>query len=91
MIHERSQQTEIIVLCYSVPFSAGVGRTGVFCALCILIERLKSEAVIDVFQAVKQLREQRPAMVQTKVKNETVDRSKGFDFVSKALALLPAY
>ena len=48
--------------------SAGVGRTGVFCALSILIERLKSEGVVDVFQTVKQLRAQRPAMVQTKVR-----------------------
>lgn len=47
--------------------SAGVGRTGVFCGVNILIERLKAEAVVDVFQTVKQLREQRPAMVQTKV------------------------
>ena len=47
--------------------SAGVGRTGVFCALSILIEQLKSEGVVDVFQTVKQLRAQRPAMVQTKV------------------------
>ena len=47
--------------------SAGVGRTGVFCAVSILIERLKAEAVVDVFHTVKQLREQRPAMVQTKV------------------------
>ena len=49
--------------------SAGVGRTGVFCALSVLIERLKSEAVVDVFQTVKQLRAQRPAMVQTKVRS----------------------
>ena len=48
--------------------SAGVGRTGVFCALSVLIERLKSEGVVDVFQTVKQLRAQRPAMVQTKVR-----------------------
>ena len=47
--------------------SAGVGRTGLFCALSVLIERLKSEAVVDVLQAVKQLRAQRPVMVQTKV------------------------
>ena len=47
--------------------SAGVGRTGVFCALSNLIERLKTEHVIDVFQTVKMLRQKRPAMVQTKV------------------------
>ena len=48
-------------------FSAGVGRTGVFIALTNLIERLKTEAVVDVYQAVKRLRQQRTAMVQTKV------------------------
>ena len=47
--------------------SAGVGRTGVFCALSNLIERLKTEHVMDVFQTVKMLRQKRPAMVQTKV------------------------
>lgn len=60
---------------YSSSFSfasAGVGRTGVFCALSILIERLKSEGVVDVFQTVKQLRAQRPAMVQTKDQYEFV-------------------
>ncbi|KAJ7369444.1 hypothetical protein OS493_038944 [Desmophyllum pertusum] len=51
---------------------AGVGRTGVFCALSILIERLKSEGVVDVFQTVKQLRSQRPAMVQTKDQYEFI-------------------
>ena len=49
-------------------YSAGVGRTGVFCALSNLIERLKTEHVIDVFQTVKMLRQKRTAMVQTKVK-----------------------
>ena len=46
-------------------FSGGVGRTGVFIALSIGIERLKVEGTIDLFQAVRQLRTQRPAMVQT--------------------------
>ena len=43
--------------------SAGVGRTGVFCALSNLIERLKTEHVMDVFQTVKMLLQKRPAMV----------------------------
>ena len=55
--------------------SAGVGRTGVFCALSVLIDRLKSEAVVDVFQTVKQLRAQRPAMVQTKVSTSALTES----------------
>ena len=54
---------------FYVVISAGVGRTGVFCALSILIERLKSEGVVDVFQTIKLLRSQRPAMVQTKVRS----------------------
>ena len=51
----------------SVCFSAGVGRTGVFIGLCNMIERVRVEGVIDVFQTVRELRNQRPAMVQTKV------------------------
>ncbi|CAB4003337.1 partial, partial [Paramuricea clavata] len=54
----------------TVHCSAGVGRTGVFCALSNLIERLKTEHVIDVFQTVKMLRQKRPAMVQTKEQYE---------------------
>ena len=48
-------------------FSTGVGRTGVFIALCNMIERVRMEGVVDVFQTVRGLRAQRPAMVQTKV------------------------
>ena len=54
----------------SVSFdSGGVGRTGVFCGVSVMIERLKAEGVIDVFQTVQAMRLQRPAMVQTKVTN----------------------
>ena len=48
--------------------SSGVGRTGVFIALSIIMERIKREGVIDVFQTVKMLRIQRVAMVQTLVR-----------------------
>jgi len=48
-------------------FSAGIGRTGVFIALCNLIERVRVEGFVDVFQVVRELRTQRSAMVQTKV------------------------
>lgn len=47
--------------------SAGVGRTGVFIALSIVLERMRYEGVVDMFQTVKVLRTQRPAMVQTEV------------------------
>ena len=61
----KSQQTEesspMLVHC-----SAGVGRTGTFIALDILLEQSKTENV-DVFQCVNALREQRFQMVQTDV------------------------
>lgn len=47
--------------------SAGVGRTGVFITLSIVLERMRYEGVVDMFQTVKTLRTQRPAMVQTEV------------------------
>ncbi|XP_069048442.1 receptor-type tyrosine-protein phosphatase delta isoform X33 [Lepisosteus oculatus] len=49
----------------SVHCSAGVGRTGVFITLSIVLERMRYEGVVDIFQTVKMLRTQRPAMVQT--------------------------
>lgn len=50
-----------------LPPSAGVGRTGVFITLSIVLERMRYEGVVDIFQTVKMLRTQRPAMVQTEV------------------------
>ncbi|PIK36504.1 putative receptor-type tyrosine-protein phosphatase delta isoform X4, partial [Apostichopus japonicus] len=49
----------------TVHCSSGVGRTGVFVTLSIVLERMKYEGVVDIFQTVKMLRTQRPAMVQT--------------------------
>ncbi|XP_042163917.1 receptor-type tyrosine-protein phosphatase S-like isoform X6 [Oncorhynchus tshawytscha] len=51
----------------SVHCSAGVGRTGVFITLSIVLERMRYEGAVDIFQTVKMLRTQRPAMVQTEV------------------------
>ncbi|XP_045766838.1 tyrosine-protein phosphatase Lar isoform X5 [Maniola jurtina] len=49
----------------TVHCSAGVGRTGVFITLSTVLERMQYEGVVDVFQTVRTLRTQRPAMVQT--------------------------
>uniref|UniRef100_A0A8C1KRT3 protein-tyrosine-phosphatase n=1 Tax=Cyprinus carpio TaxID=7962 RepID=A0A8C1KRT3_CYPCA len=49
----------------TVHCSAGVGRTGVFITLSIVLERMRYEGVVDIFQTVKMLRTQRPGMVQT--------------------------
>lgn len=55
--------------------SAGVGRTGVFITLSIVLERMRYEGVVDMFQMVKTLRTQRPAMVQTEVSSPPVHGS----------------
>ena len=43
----------------TVHCSAGVGRTGVFITLSIVLERMQYEGVVDVFQSVRALRTQR--------------------------------
>ncbi|KAF8795429.1 Tyrosine-protein phosphatase Lar like protein [Argiope bruennichi] len=49
----------------TVHCSAGVGRTGVFITLSIVLERMQYEGVVDIFQSIRILRTQRPGMVQT--------------------------
>lgn len=49
----------------TVHCSAGVGRTGVFITLSIALERMRYEDHVDIYNTVKLLRNQRPAMVQT--------------------------
>ncbi|XP_061538925.1 protein tyrosine phosphatase receptor type Fa isoform X1 [Phycodurus eques] len=49
----------------TVHCSAGVGRSGVFITLSVVLERMRYEGALDVFHTVKTLRTQRPAMVQT--------------------------
>ncbi|XP_078574491.1 receptor-type tyrosine-protein phosphatase S-like isoform X2 [Branchiostoma floridae x Branchiostoma japonicum] len=49
----------------TVHCSSGAGRTGTFCAISTVLERVKAEGICDVFQVVKALRQQRPHMVQT--------------------------
>ena len=48
--------------------SGGCGRTGTYIAVSILIERLKTEGAVDVFQTVRKLRLQRPGMVSSVVR-----------------------
>ena len=51
----------------TVHCSAGVSRTGVFIALSLVLERMRYEGVVDLFQIVRLLRNQRPGMVQNEV------------------------
>ena len=55
--------------------SAGVGRTGVFITLSIVLERMRFEGVVDMFQTVNMLRMQRPFMVQSEVFQSAVAQS----------------
>ncbi|XP_062563518.1 phosphatidylinositol phosphatase PTPRQ [Armigeres subalbatus] len=45
--------------------SAGVGRTGTLIALDIILQRIQHEKKINIYETVKQLRNQRVKMVQT--------------------------
>ncbi|XP_070550725.1 receptor-type tyrosine-protein phosphatase alpha-like [Ptychodera flava] len=61
---ERAQQQSgdnaITVHCRN-----GIGRSGVFCAIVAVCEKIKVEQMVDVLQAVKTLRNNRPGMVET--------------------------
>ena len=48
-------------------FSAGVGRTGTFIVIDSMLDRVKAESTIDIFNFVAYLRTRRTAMVQTEV------------------------
>lgn len=58
---------------YLLVFSAGVGRTGTYIALDMLVEESnkpttsESQKDVDIFSCVDHLRKQRVAMVQTHV------------------------
>jgi protein tyrosine phosphatase len=49
----------------TVHCSDGLGRTGTFCAMFTVLERLKAEKVVDVFSTIKSLRTQRPGLLNT--------------------------
>lgn len=48
-------------------FRNGGGRSGMFCAIGIVVEMVKRQNVVDVFHAVKTLRNSKPNMVETPV------------------------
>ena len=58
-----SQDQPLLVHC-----SAGVGRTGTFITLDMMMQQMKAEATLSVCQCVRNLRTQRMKMVQTLVR-----------------------
>ena len=79
--------------------SGGCGRTGTYIAISILIERLKTEGVVDVFQTVRKLRLQRPGMVASLVRAQQTNHGRATHyklimtfyshFFSPSFSLLP--
>ena len=60
--HPYHRQDLLLVHC-----SAGVGRTGTFITLDSMLERIKEEDNLNIFEFVSTLRKQRVLMVQTAV------------------------
>ena len=59
---DQQEAGPIVVHC-----SAGVGRSGTFITLHSQLQRIASEATIDIFPFVRQMRYRRCHMVQTEV------------------------
>ena len=62
-VHPISNDAPLVVHC-----SAGVGRTGTFIALDIVMQAMQTDQTIDVYNCVKKLRIQRVQMVQELVR-----------------------
>lgn len=54
-------------VCLSPPCRNGGGRSGTFCACNILLEMIQYQNMVDIFYAVKTLRNCKPNMVESLV------------------------
>jgi len=84
-VHNANKKAALSTSPILVHSSYGAGRTGVFIALSVALESLRTEGIVDMFQIIKGLRYQRPYMVQTMEQYEycyqvICDFLKNFDF-----------
>lgn len=70
--HADAANTRLTRVCYC-SFSAGVGRSGTFIVIDAMLDRIKAEKTVDIFNYVAYLRSRRTAMVQTEVRKTVRD------------------
>ena len=73
--HFPSDPAPLVVHC-----SAGVGRSGTFIVLDIILQVLEAEASINVYECILKLRAQRCLMVQTEVSDSLVSSRVSYFF-----------
>ena len=67
--------------------SAGVGRTGTFILLDTVIQQIKNEGTLSIYNVLKNVRDQRMKMVQTKVTRIGIYNA--YSFVSDVVSIRP--
>ena len=72
--HRALQVSLFLELSSCVRFGArdGTGRTGTFITMFSVLEKLKPEHLVDVFQILKKARIQRPLLVETQVREQNI-------------------
>jgi hypothetical protein len=77
IIHDLKISIIITIIILFLPafqfyFSDGAGRTGTYIAISNLLERVKVEQAIDVFQSIKMIRAARPQFVENAVSTKNM-------------------
>ena len=61
-------------MCFMSFQSAGVGRTGTFITIDVMMQKIDSEGVVDIFNFVRGMRFCRNYMVQTAVSSSIISQ-----------------